>query len=48
MFTFKDGYGYLEFVTVCQFVNTLFRDLGSAELGFVSEEDLEKGEEIRL
>jgi hypothetical protein len=48
MFEFKDGFGYLELVTVCQFVNSLFRDLGSVKLGFVSEEDLEKGEEVEL
>jgi hypothetical protein len=42
----KDGSGYLELVTVCQFVNSLFRSLGSVELGFVPEMDLEKGEEI--
>jgi hypothetical protein len=39
MFEFKDGFGYLELVTICQFVNSLFRDLGSVELGFVSEEN---------
>ena len=48
IFDFKDGSGYLELVTVCQFVNSLFRSLGSFELGFVSEDDLEKGEEIQL
>ena len=48
MFNFKDDFGYLELVTVCQFVSSLFRDLGSVELGFISEEDLEKGEEIQL
>ena len=48
MFSFKEGYGYLELVTVCQFVNSLFRALGSVGLGFVSEEDLEKCEEIQL
>jgi hypothetical protein len=48
IFEFKDGLGYLERVTVCQFVNSLFRSLGSVELGFVSEEDLGKGEEIQL
>jgi len=48
MFEFKDDSGYLERVTVCQFVNSLFRSLGSVELGLVSEEDLEKGEEIQL
>ena len=47
VFNFKDGFGYLELVTVCQFVNSLFRSLGSVPLGFVSEEDLEKGEEIQ-
>jgi hypothetical protein len=46
IFEFKDGSGYLERVTVCHFVNSLFRSLGSVELGFVSEEDLGKGEEI--
>lgn len=48
LFDFKDGSGYLECATVCQFVDSLFRGLGSVELGFVSEEDLEKGEEIQL
>jgi hypothetical protein len=48
MFEFKDGSGYLEHITVCQFVNSLFRSLGSVPIGFVSEEDLEKGEEIQL
>jgi len=46
MFEFKEGVGYLERVTVCQFAGSLFRSLGSIPLGFVSEEDLEKGEEI--
>ena len=46
MFEFKDGSGYLEHVTVCQLVNSLFRSLGSVELGFLSEEDLQKCEEI--
>ncbi|MGA3191706.1 MAG: hypothetical protein ABSD73_04225 [Candidatus Bathyarchaeia archaeon] len=48
MFSFKEGYGYLECLTVCQFVVSLFRSLGSVELGFVSEEELEIGEEIEL
>jgi len=48
MFRFKEGYGFLEYATVCQFVGSLFRSLGSVELGFVSEEDLEEGEEIEL
>jgi hypothetical protein len=47
-FRFKEGYGYLKCASVCQFVNSLFRSLGSVELGFVSEEDLEKGEEIQF
>jgi hypothetical protein len=46
MFEFKDGFGYLEFFTVCQFVNSLFIDLGSVELGFVSEEELDEEEDI--
>ena len=48
IFEFKDDSGYLERVTVCQLVNSLSRNLGSVELGFVSEEDLEEGEEIEL
>jgi hypothetical protein len=48
MLRFKDGFGYLVIVTVCQFVNSLFRDLGSIVLGLISEEDLQKGEEIQL
>lgn len=48
MFGFKEGFGYLERVTVCQFVNSLFRSLSSTELGFVSEEELDKGEEVQL
>jgi hypothetical protein len=42
----RAGCGYLEFVIVCHFTNSQFRDLGSVKLGFVAEEDLEKGEEI--
>jgi hypothetical protein len=48
MFGFKEGSGYLELITVCQFVNSLFRSLGSVPLGFVAEENLEKDEEIEL
>jgi hypothetical protein len=46
LFQFKEGSGFLKQVTVCHFVNSLFRSLGSVALGFVPEEDLEKGEEI--
>jgi hypothetical protein len=46
MFEFNDGFGFPELATVCQFANSLFRDLGSVELGFVLEEELEKSEEI--
>ena len=48
MFGFKDGFGYLEHVTVCQFVDSLFRGLCSVELGFASEEDLKQGEELEV
>ena len=48
MFEFKVGSGYLERATVWQLVNSPFRSLVSVELGFVSEEDLEKGEEIEF
>ena len=47
MFEFKNGSSYIEHITICQLVNSLFRSLGSVELGFVPEEDLEKGEEIK-
>jgi hypothetical protein len=46
MFSFKDGFGYLGCVTVCQFVNSLFRSLVTIELGYVIEESLEADEEI--
>jgi hypothetical protein len=46
IFEFKDNSGYLERVTVCQLANSLFRSLGSVELGFIPEEDFEKNEEI--
>ena len=42
----KEGLGYLECVTICQFVDSLFRSLVSMPLGFVSERELENGEEI--
>ena len=48
MFSFKNGFGYLELITICHFINSLFRALSSVELGFISEEDLEKGEEISI
>ena len=44
IFNFREGSGYIEGIVVCHF-DSLFRSLGSVELGFVSEEDLEKGEE---
>jgi len=47
-FDFKEGRGYFERVTVCQRNGVLFRALASLLLGFVSEEDLEKGEEIQV
>ena len=48
IFKFEDGFGFPELATVCQFVNSLFRVLGHVELGFVSEEELEKEEEIEI
>jgi len=45
---FGESAGYLECVTSCQFVSSFFRSLGSVDLVFVSEEDLEKGEEIEI
>ena len=48
IFEFEDGFGFPELVTVCQFVNSLFRVLGHVELGFVSEEDLGQDEEVEI
>jgi hypothetical protein len=48
MFEVREGSGFLELITVCQFASGLFRSLGSTELGFVPEEELENGEEIPL
>ena len=45
IFEFKDGFGFPQLVTVGQFVNSLFRILGHIEIGFASEEDLERDEE---
>lgn len=46
VFEFENGLGFPELVTLCLFMNSLFRVLGHVELGFVSEEGLENGEEI--
>ena len=48
LFGFKDGYDSREHATICYFGNSLFRTLGSVELGFVSEEELDDGEELQL
>jgi hypothetical protein len=48
LFQFKEGSGFLKRVTVCQFVDSLFRSLGSVELDFIPEEELEEGEEVQL
>lgn len=48
LFEFKVGSGFLKSVTVCQLVSGLFRSLGSVDLGFVSEEELDYGEEIQF
>ena len=48
LFEFEDGSGFLEHVAVCQFVNSLFKSLGSIEFGLVSEGDLEKDEDPEL
>ncbi len=45
IFGFKEGFGYLTNGVVCHFVNSLFRSLGSVELGYFSEADLAEGEE---
>jgi hypothetical protein len=48
LFEFKKGSGYLEHVTICQFVDSSFRRLGSLELGFVSEENLDNDGESQI
>jgi hypothetical protein len=39
-----EGSGFLERVTVCQLVNSLFRNLESVELDFISEKELDDEE----
>lgn len=46
MFEYKEDFGCLASVVICQLVGCLFRRQCSVALGFVSEEDLEKDEEI--
>ena len=46
LFSFKEEFGYLGSVTVCQFVSSSFWNLGSVPIDFVLEDDLENGEEI--
>jgi hypothetical protein len=48
IFDYKEDFGYIASVVICQLVGCLFRSQCSVELGFVSEEDLENGEEIQL
>jgi hypothetical protein len=44
----KESLGHLRSVAVCQFVNSLFRSLGSVELGYISEEELEDDKKAEL
>jgi hypothetical protein len=46
MFEYKEDFGHLESVVVCQLVGCLFRSQCSVELGFVPEEDLEEYAEM--
>jgi hypothetical protein len=48
MFSFREGFGYVGRLTVCHFFDSVFRSLGSVELGFSSEEDLERDDEIEF
>ena len=48
IFQYKEDFGYLESAVICQLVGCLFRSQCSIELGFVSEEDLEKGKETEF
>lgn len=45
LFEFREGSGFLEHATICHFVSSLFRILSCIKLGFVSEEELENGED---
>jgi hypothetical protein len=40
LFKFKEGFGFMGNATVCHFVSSLFWNLGSIKVGFVSEEAL--------
>ncbi|XES77352.1 MAG: hypothetical protein ACBZ72_00370 [Candidatus Bathyarchaeia archaeon] len=46
LFQFRDGSGFAKRVTICHYVNNLFRSLGSVELGFTPENELEEGDEL--
>jgi hypothetical protein len=46
LFEIQEDSAFPELATVCQFVNGLFRSLGSVELGFVSEQELDRDEEV--
>ena len=44
LFQFREDSGFLMRVTVCQFVNSLFRSLGSIETGFLPKKELDDDE----
>jgi len=44
LFQFKECSGFLKQVTICQFVDSLFRSLCSVDLGYLSEDALENDE----
>lgn len=46
LFKFKEGLGFMGNATVCHFVSSLFWNLSSINVGFVSEEALDFQEEI--
>jgi hypothetical protein len=46
LFQFKECFGFSKQATICQFVGSLSRSLGFVGLGFVSEEELDEGEEV--
>jgi len=46
IFGFRENLGYAINVTVCHFVDSLFRELCSINLGFVSEKHFDEGDEL--
>jgi hypothetical protein len=46
IFEHKEGFGHLECVSVCHFVDSLFRSLALIELGLVPDDEIDEGEDF--